>query len=81
MPTMRAAEGQKLAEEHLALANRHITQAKERIARQQALIQRIAAAGWAEAGPGPRRCARGVSTSVYFRDPDDNLVEFTVYDR
>ena len=43
MPTMRAADGQKLAEEHLALANRHITQAKERIARQQALIQRIAA--------------------------------------
>jgi len=34
-----------------------------------------------EAGPGPRTCARGVSTSVYFRDPDDNLVEFTVYDR
>jgi catechol 2,3-dioxygenase-like lactoylglutathione lyase family enzyme len=33
-----------------------------------------------EAGPGPRTCARGQSTSVYFRDPDDNLVEFTVYD-
>ena len=33
-----------------------------------------------EAGPGPRTCARGPSTSVYFRDPDDNLVEFTVYD-
>src|SRR5215467_5911871 len=33
----------------------------------------------AEAGPGPRTCARGTSTSVYFRDPDDNLVEFTVY--
>jgi catechol 2,3-dioxygenase-like lactoylglutathione lyase family enzyme len=32
-----------------------------------------------EAGPGPRSCARGVSTSVYVRDPDDNLVEFTVY--
>jgi catechol 2,3-dioxygenase-like lactoylglutathione lyase family enzyme len=32
-----------------------------------------------EAGPGPRSCARGVSTSVYFRDPDDNLVELTVY--
>ena len=27
------------------------------------------------------QCARGVSTSVYFRDPDDNLVELTVYDR
>jgi catechol 2,3-dioxygenase-like lactoylglutathione lyase family enzyme len=34
-----------------------------------------------EAGPGPRTCARGQSTSVYFRDPDDNLVEFTVYAR
>jgi catechol 2,3-dioxygenase-like lactoylglutathione lyase family enzyme len=32
-----------------------------------------------EAGPGPRTCARGVSTSVYFRDPDGNLVELTVY--
>jgi catechol 2,3-dioxygenase-like lactoylglutathione lyase family enzyme len=32
-----------------------------------------------EAGPGPRTCARGGSTSVYVRDPDDNLVEFTVY--
>jgi catechol 2,3-dioxygenase-like lactoylglutathione lyase family enzyme len=32
-----------------------------------------------EAGPGPRTCARGVSTSVYVRDPDGNLVEFTVY--
>jgi catechol 2,3-dioxygenase-like lactoylglutathione lyase family enzyme len=34
-----------------------------------------------EAGPGPRTCARGLSTSVYFRDPDENLVELTVYDR
>jgi catechol 2,3-dioxygenase-like lactoylglutathione lyase family enzyme len=32
-----------------------------------------------EAGPGPRTCARGTSTSVYFRDPDGNLLEFTVY--
>jgi catechol 2,3-dioxygenase-like lactoylglutathione lyase family enzyme len=32
-----------------------------------------------ESGPGPRTCARGPSTSVYFRDPDDNLVELTVY--
>ena len=32
-----------------------------------------------EAGPGTRSCARGPSTSVYIRDPDDNLVEFTVY--
>jgi catechol 2,3-dioxygenase-like lactoylglutathione lyase family enzyme len=34
-----------------------------------------------EAGPGPRTCARGLSTSVYFRDPDENLVELTVYER
>ena len=34
-----------------------------------------------EAGPGMRSCARGPSTSVYFRDPDDNLVELTVYER
>jgi catechol 2,3-dioxygenase-like lactoylglutathione lyase family enzyme len=34
-----------------------------------------------EVGPGARMCARGPSTSVYFRDPDGNLVEFTVYDR
>ena len=33
-----------------------------------------------EAGPDTRTCARGPATSVYFRDPDDNLVEFTVYD-
>jgi catechol 2,3-dioxygenase-like lactoylglutathione lyase family enzyme len=33
-----------------------------------------------ESGPGPRTCARGVSSSVYVRDPDDNLVELTVYD-
>jgi catechol 2,3-dioxygenase-like lactoylglutathione lyase family enzyme len=32
-----------------------------------------------ESGPGTRTCARGASTSVYFRDPDENLVEFTVY--
>ena len=33
-----------------------------------------------EAGPGTRMCARGPSTSVYFRDPDGNLVELTVYE-
>ncbi len=33
-----------------------------------------------EVGPALRRCARGLSTSVYFRDPDANLVEFTVDD-
>jgi len=34
-----------------------------------------------ETGPATRTCARGPSTSVYFRDPDGNLVEFTVYDQ
>ena len=34
-----------------------------------------------EVGPATRTCARGPSTSVYFRDPDGNLVEFTVYDQ
>ena len=34
-----------------------------------------------EAGPGIRSCARGAATSVYFRDPDNNLVEFTVYEK
>jgi catechol 2,3-dioxygenase-like lactoylglutathione lyase family enzyme len=34
-----------------------------------------------EAGPGTRMCARGPSTSVYFRDPDGNLVELTVYEQ
>jgi catechol 2,3-dioxygenase-like lactoylglutathione lyase family enzyme len=34
-----------------------------------------------EVGPSTRTCARGPSTSVYFRDPDDNLVELTVYPR
>ena len=35
----------------------------------------------AEVGPGPRMCARGPATSVYLRDPDGNLLEFTVYAR
>jgi catechol 2,3-dioxygenase-like lactoylglutathione lyase family enzyme len=34
-----------------------------------------------EAGPGIRTCARGPSTSIYFRDPDENLVELTIYDQ
>jgi catechol 2,3-dioxygenase-like lactoylglutathione lyase family enzyme len=34
-----------------------------------------------EVGPSTRTCARGPSTSVYFRDPDDNLLELTVYPR
>ena len=46
MCAMHTADGRKLAEEHLALANRHIVEATERIARQSALIERIAAAGW-----------------------------------
>ena len=33
------------------------------------------------AGPGRRVGARGEMTSVYFRDPDDNLVEVATYDR
>jgi hypothetical protein len=32
-----------------------------------------------EAGPGIRTCARGPSTIIYCRDPEGNLVEFTVY--
>jgi hypothetical protein len=39
-----------------------------------------AAVAWNEKlEAGTRSCARGPSTSVYFRDPDDNLVELTVY--
>jgi catechol 2,3-dioxygenase-like lactoylglutathione lyase family enzyme len=32
-----------------------------------------------EAGPVPRRGARGALNSVYFRDPDGNLVEVAEY--
>jgi catechol 2,3-dioxygenase-like lactoylglutathione lyase family enzyme len=47
----------------------------------QEVLDLLTASGIApEAGPGTRTCARGPSTSVYFRDPDDNLVELTVYD-
>ena len=47
MATMCATERRQLAEEqHLALANRHIAEATERIARQSALIGRMAGAGW-----------------------------------
>lgn len=33
-----------------------------------------------EAGPVPRRGARGPGTSVYFRDPDGSLLEFISYE-
>ncbi|MGI9414409.1 MAG: VOC family protein [Hyphomicrobiales bacterium] len=33
-----------------------------------------------EQGPVPRTGARGAMTSVYFRDPDGNLVELAEYD-
>ena len=32
-----------------------------------------------EEGPVPRTGARGPMTSVYFRDPDDNLIEVATY--
>ena len=31
-------------------------------------------------GPGIRMCAGGPANSTYIRDPDGNLVEFTVYE-
>ena len=33
-----------------------------------------------EEGPVPRNGARGVGTSVYFRDPDGSLLEFIAYE-
>jgi len=48
----------------------------------QAVMDLLAESGVKpEVGPATRTCARGPSTSVYFRDPDGNLVEFTVYDQ
>lgn len=46
-----------------------------------AVIADLAAAEIAiEAGPVPRNGARGDMTSIYFRDPDGNLVELSVYE-
>lgn len=46
----------------------------------EAVRARLAAAGVAiELGPVPRDGARGPMTSIYFRDPDGNLVEVSVY--
>ena len=43
-------------------------------------IPRLAQAGVAvELGPVPRTGALGPITSVYFRDPDQNLIEVSVY--
>jgi catechol 2,3-dioxygenase-like lactoylglutathione lyase family enzyme len=45
-----------------------------------AVIERLRAAGIPiEAGPVPRRGALGPLASVYFRDPDGNLIEVAEY--
>ena len=47
----------------------------------EALRDRLASHGVEiEVGPVPRWGARGVGTSIYFRDPEDNLVEARTYD-
>jgi len=44
------------------------------------VLAELATAGVAvEAGPVPRTGAMGPITSVYFRDPDQNLIEVSVY--
>ncbi len=30
-------------------------------------------------GPTPKQCSQGIGLSTYFRDPDGNLVELTIY--
>jgi catechol 2,3-dioxygenase-like lactoylglutathione lyase family enzyme len=46
-----------------------------------AVVTRLAAEGVAvEEGPVPRTGARGQMTSVYFRDPDGNLLEVSSYE-
>ncbi len=45
-----------------------------------AVVDHLAACGVVlEEGPVMRNGAKGEMTSVYFRDPDDNLVELSVY--
>lgn len=48
----------------------------------QASLREILAAAGVEIVSGPRELqgARGRGTSVYVRDPDENLLEFIVYD-
>jgi hypothetical protein len=42
----RSGRAEPTEEHHLALADRHIAEAKARIARQSALVGQMAAAGW-----------------------------------
>ncbi len=45
------------------------------------IVARVEACGITiEEGPTPREGAMGTMTSVYLRDPDDNLVEIATYD-